>query len=92
MLGQFEEARSLAEDASARLTEMDPTATDGDECLAHLAAYAGDFTEAVRRQRAAVDALESLGLSAYLSTEAPQLARWLCRLRRSSQRAAPRTA
>jgi class 3 adenylate cyclase/tetratricopeptide (TPR) repeat protein len=82
MLERFDEGSSLAEDAAARLTEMEPDATDGDEGLALIAVYQADYDEAVRRQERVVAGLERVGLLSFLSTEAPRLGRWLCRLRR----------
>ena len=85
MLGRFDTASVLTDEAAARVAEMDPLETVGDESLAQLAEYSGDLEAAVRHEEVAVQKLEQAGQDSFLSTEAPKLARWLCALGRHEE-------
>jgi predicted ATPase/class 3 adenylate cyclase len=85
MHGRFDEARELAgravtidEDLGMRI-EAAATAA---EALGFVEVLAGDLAAAERSVRAGYQALESLGETAYLSTQAAELALILCALGR----------
>lgn len=82
MLGRLDEARSLAEQAEARMTELGAPPHNADLTLAEIAEHAGDYetVERLLRRRCAV--FEERELWAYLSTYAPGLGRALCKLGR----------
>jgi tetratricopeptide (TPR) repeat protein len=79
MLGRGEEARRLAEEQAARLSEIEgPRRRRGEEDLAVVAVYEGDYEKAVEAMTMRVAALEESDHSSFLSTQAPKLGRWLC--------------
>jgi tetratricopeptide (TPR) repeat protein len=81
MLDRLGEARSLAESAGKRMTEIGR----GEETslyLALLAEIAGDYEQAAAQMGSFCGHLERLGRNAELSTFAPWLARYLCALGR----------
>jgi tetratricopeptide (TPR) repeat protein len=80
MLGRFDEAMTLALDATARL--KDRMGDDGGWALAHIARYHGDHEAAAAYLRRYCDWLEARGARSYLSTSAPRLARELWALGR----------
>jgi tetratricopeptide (TPR) repeat protein len=81
MLGRFEEARPLADEASEREREL-TGARPGDGGLARIATLAGDHEAAARYLRRFCDLLEQQRQPGYLSTNAPGLGRSLCALGR----------
>ena len=81
MLGRFEEARPMAEEAGQRCREL----TGDDEgafLLSQLATCAGDHETAAHYLRLWCDLLERRGQRTLLSTFAPMLGRVLCTLGR----------
>jgi class 3 adenylate cyclase/tetratricopeptide (TPR) repeat protein len=81
MLGRFEEAWSIANEADKRLRELggDPAT---ETSLAVVATLAGDHWTAAKRLRRSCDLFEAHGERAHLSTFAPLLGRELCALGR----------
>ena len=81
MLGRFEEAWPIAQQALER--ELDLTGTNMAEWVpAEISSLAGDHEAAVDRLRPFCDLLEELGQRFYLSSVAPMLGRELCALGR----------
>jgi class 3 adenylate cyclase/tetratricopeptide (TPR) repeat protein len=82
MLGDFDAALPIADEANAQLRER--IGDDGTFVLAHIARFGGDHETAARHLRAHCDFLEEHGLRSGLSTYAPLLARELCALGRQT--------
>jgi class 3 adenylate cyclase/tetratricopeptide (TPR) repeat protein len=83
MLGSFETAWPLAQEASARLSER--AGDDGGFALAGIAVIEGDHESAVRHYSAYCDFLREHKLRSLLSTAAPRLGRELCALGRHDE-------
>ncbi len=77
MLGRFDEAREIANDASARARELGDSP---EQQLAEIATLAGDRLTAAQHLRRVCDELEAQGNLGFLSTYAPLLGRELCAL------------
>ncbi|HVN60118.1 MAG TPA: AAA family ATPase [Gaiellaceae bacterium] len=77
MLGRFDEARGIANDASARVSELGDSP---EQQLAEIAALAGDHLTAAQHLRRVCDEHEAQGNVGYLSTSAPKLGHELCAL------------
>jgi class 3 adenylate cyclase/tetratricopeptide (TPR) repeat protein len=81
MLGRFEEASAIAQEASDRLREL--TGEDGSEwMLADIESLAGDHEAAARQLQRVCELLEERGQRFFLSSLAPMLGRELCALGR----------
>ena len=80
MLGRFDEAWSVAHDASERLREL--TGSGSERLLAEVATLAGDQESAIRYLRRDCDDLKDRGNLSILSTYAPRLGHSLCALGR----------
>jgi tetratricopeptide (TPR) repeat protein len=76
MLGRFEEAWTMAREASRQLAEL--TADEGDEQLSYIAALAGDYETAAHYMQLGCDLFQARKQFAVLSTYAPRLGRYLC--------------
>ena len=83
MLGRFDEAWALANDATARL--RDRIGDDGEWALAHIARFQGDHEAAVGYLRRYCAYLEAHHAHSYLSTSGPRLARELWALGRADE-------
>jgi class 3 adenylate cyclase/tetratricopeptide (TPR) repeat protein len=81
MLDRFEDAWSVAHEASERVRELTGSER-GRWYLGEIATLAGDHEAAARHLRRWCDYLEAHGRRGNLSTFAPRLARSLCALRR----------
>jgi tetratricopeptide (TPR) repeat protein len=84
MLGEFDQAGQLADEAGSRLRDL---AGDGavDAWLGQIAATANRHGEAVTFLRRYCDAAETQGHRSYLATFAPMLGRSLCALGRHAE-------
>ena len=84
MLGRFDEARPLADDANERMHEQTGERR-GDWLLAEIPILAGDHAAAAVYLRRNCDLLERRGDRGHLSTYAPRLGRSLCKLDRHEE-------
>jgi class 3 adenylate cyclase/tetratricopeptide (TPR) repeat protein len=80
MLGRFEEASTLSGRAAERLRELG--ASRFEVWFAELAALAGDYEEATRQEKLAVDDFARHGHRVFQGYYAAKLGRWLCALGR----------
>jgi len=83
MLGRFDTAWPLAQEASARLSER--AGDSGGFALAGIAVIEGDHETAVRHYSVYCDFLREHNMRSLLSTAAPRLGRELCALGRHDQ-------
>ena len=83
MLGRFDTAWPLAQEASARVSER--AADSGEFALAGIAVIEGDHEAAERHYRAYCDFLREHNQRSLLSTAAPRLGRELCALGRHDE-------
>lgn len=82
MLGRFDEAGSLASEASERQRELAPTLEDSSLMLAEIAGLEGDYEAAARQLGTFCDFLSEHGQHSMLSTFAPIYGRRLCAIGR----------
>jgi tetratricopeptide (TPR) repeat protein len=85
MLQRFDEAWSIAHPAGDRQRELTGGAFGGDLQLGIIAGLEGDYESAARHLGRFYDALETHGQTAFLSTYAPWLGRYLCTLGREDE-------
>ena len=78
MLGRFDEARPIAEEASVQARELG--GFRGEDALGEIATLAGDHETAAQHFRRCCDELEGQENRVFLSTLAPLLGRELCAL------------